>query len=139
MTLEEALLKLGLGITTGMLKDFLKNTFTGKSNITEAELKTAVNNFINICGANITSQKFIEFLANNGFINIKDSLIYANQSIIYQTDDFSNITIGENTESKTNKTSIRLGKGCSIKMGNNCAIVQNEDGSISFGTQKKID
>lgn len=135
MSVEEFLVRIGASVSGRFLYDFLRQVFYKRENMTREEFEREIESFIKINGGNINSEKLIEFLASDGFIDIKNSRIYAKQNIFYQTGDCSGIVLGSNTISSTDKSSIQIGKGCSIVMGNNTSIVQG-NGNISFYTGK---
>jgi len=133
MTLEQFLLQLGTGISASTIYDFLKGRFSKSKDINTEELKQELISFLNIKNAEIVAEKIISFMAANGDIEIKESKIFAKNSILYSSSKGTKFSL-EESKSETDKTKIDIGKKAKIEGQGGAQIRQNEDGSISFRT-----
>lgn len=131
MTLQDLLTSLGLNIASNAIYEFIKTFFAGKTNPTEEECKEALKAFLSIENAHIYSDKIIKFLAAKGDIIISGSSIFSGESITYESSSSTNFQIKNNTNSKTNHTSIEIGSGASIKGAGGASITQTDQG-ITF-------
>lgn len=132
MTLEQLLLELGLGITSNFIYGVIKNYIANKSNPTIEGLKETLISYIKIDSANVKADKIIQFLAENGDIIISDTHIYASKSIIMESNQNTKFDFGNNSSSKTNKSSIEAGNNCHIIGTGGARIEQDKEGNIKF-------
>lgn len=127
--LEELLLQLGLNISASAIYDFIKNRVS--SGASKDELQKDLASFLSINNAQIAAETIVEFLAQNGDIEIKGSKIFAKDSIVYSSAPMTKFTLADST-SHTNKTGIVVEGGAQIVGQGGGQMRQNEDGSISF-------
>jgi hypothetical protein len=121
---------LGLHVTGHFLYDKLKEVFSQSEKINKEELKQELGSYLYIENANIVAEKIIQFLADEGDIDIKGSEIYAKKSLLYSSKQNTSFSL-ENSKSFTDKTGVILNNGKIIGV-NGGGMSQNEDGSISF-------
>jgi len=133
MTPQDLLTSIGLNIASNAIYEFITTFFAGKTNPTQKEFKAALKAFLSIENADIYSDKIIDFLAANGDIIITGSSIFSGESITYKSSSATNFQIKNNTDSKTNYTSIEIGAGASIKGAGGASITQTDQG-ITFST-----
>lgn len=114
------------------LKEKLKSAQTNTD--IEAVFKDAVevidecaeNGDITVDGGLLEAIRGIRFDHSHGTVNIAGTTIKSNVLVTGgSTEATGKTTIGENTEMKSQGTSIQLGKGCSIQMSGNSRIVQS--------------
>lgn len=132
MTLEQLLLQLGINLSSSFVYDVVKSYFTKETNPTLEGLKSELSSRLNIANTSIKSDNIIQFLANNGDITISGSRIYASNSVIMASSRNTKFTFGNNSTSKTNKSSIEAGHGAQIQGQGGARIEQDEDGNIKF-------
>lgn|SRR3990167_3956518 len=132
MTLEQFLLQIGINLSSSFIYDVVKSYFTKEKNPTIEGLKTQLSSRLNIENANIKADNIIQFLADHGDINISGSQIYASKSIMMASSQDTKFTFGNNSTSKTDKTSIEAGHGAQIQGQGGARIIQDEDGTIKF-------
>jgi len=123
---------LGLHITGDFLYDRLKLIFSKSEKINREELKQQLGSYLSIENANIVAEKIIQFLADNGDIEIKGSEIYTKKALLYYSRQNTSFSL-ENSKSFTDKTGVVLNNG-KIIGANGGGMSQNEDGSITFRT-----
>ena len=130
--LESILLSMGINISSNLIWDFIKKNLSSKK--TKEELVKELSNYIGIEGAEIKSEKIIDFLIDKGKLCIENSIVYAKEGIEYKTNNKdSNITM-KNIVSATDNTRISVhGSGSYIRITGNAEITQNEQG-IKFST-----
>jgi len=122
---------LGIGIGANIVWDCLKRYIKNTTNPTKEGLKDALISELKIEGADIKAEKIISFLAENGDICISETKIYAKDRIEMGSARNASFSFGNDSISRTDKTSIEaIGKAKIIGKGNT-KIVQ-EDGSMSF-------
>ena len=130
--MDQLLLQLGMGITSNIVYDFLKNYFGNNPEVNKSQLENSLASFLNIQNANVVAEKIINFLAQNGDIRIDGTSIYANDSISMFSTKNTKFTFGNNSSSTTKNTKIEAGNGAFIQGRGGAGIKQNEDDSISF-------
>ncbi|MDD5529503.1 MAG: hypothetical protein PHX21_05675 [bacterium] len=135
MTLEQLLLELGINLSSSVIYDVVKGFFTKeKTAYTKEELTTEISSRLNIENASIKANNIIDFLAQNGDINISGSQIYASESITINSSQGTKFTLKNNSTSKTNKSSIETGHVGQIIGQDGAKIEQDRDGNIKLST-----
>lgn len=137
MSIETILAGLGVNIASSVVYDFLKGkiTATGANRTTvEAELQS----YLRVHGINVAASAVIGAFASHGLLSIQGSTLYAPDQITMGAGSNARFVFGNNSTSRTDRSSIDAGQGAFIE-GSNAAIVQNLDGSISFlvGEERK--
>ena len=137
MTLEQILLMLGVNIISGVsstgLYDWIKSFFKKKPNLEVTEFKVELQKRLDIENAEVASEKIIEFLAENGDIEILGSKIYAKESILLQSSERTEIQMKNGSSTHTDHTKIVVkGKG-SVRASGGATIEQSDKG-IKFST-----
>jgi hypothetical protein len=135
--LQFVLSNLGLNITANALYDFLKARLTG-AQVPKASFEADLQSFLRVHGATVSAATVIDMLASRGWLSIQGSYLYAPDQITLGAAQGAQFLFGNNSTSQTRNTAIQAGAGAFIQ-GSNAAIVQGEDGSISFfvGSDKK--
>ncbi len=121
------LLSLGINLSSNIIYDFIKLSISkGK---TRKEIIYDLSNYLQIEGADVKSEKIIDFLIDNGTLCIENSKIYSNEAINYHTSTVKSSIAIKNTTSKTDSTEISVnGNTAMIKMSGNAKIIQDEKG-----------
>lgn len=133
MDITTLLLNLGLNISSGVLSNIISSYFSHTDSPTRNGLKKLLVNELHIEGADIKSEKIIDFLAENGLIEIKDTHIFASRKIEFASTTGSSFIFGEDSVSETNGTKMETKGNARIVGKGNVKIVQDdEDGSIRF-------
>ena len=127
MDFETLLLSLGINLSSSIIYDFIKLSISkGK---TRKEIIHDLSNYLQIEGADVKSEKIIDFLIDNGTLCIENSKIYSNEAINYHTSTVKSSIAIKNTTSKTDSTEISVnGNTATIKMSGNAKIIQDEKG-----------
>lgn len=134
MTLDQILIQLGLGVTSSFIYERVRDYFSKNQNPTIEGLKNDLASHLSVENANVKADGIVEFLAKNGDIYISGSHIYASKSIIMDSSENTKFTFGNNSVSKTDKSSIEAGFGSQIVGNGGGKIEQDEDGNIKFST-----
>ena len=135
----EFLKSVGVSVSASLITDQIKSYLADNPNPTREGLEQHLQNKIDIDGLDIRATKIVDFLAERGVINISGTKIYSEQGIVMGTQD-GQLWFGDNSASRTKNTAIEAhGQGTGIKMTGNTAVVQHEDGSISFHVGKGSD
>ena len=121
--------QVGLGLATNAVYDLLKS-IAGKQ-VDQQALATEVQNRIDLHGVTMRAQTVISALAQNGYLSIQGSHIYASQSLIFGS-QIGGAIVGHNSSLRTDKTAITAGHSAFIETQGNAQVRQNPDGSISF-------
>ncbi|MCI5045095.1 MAG: hypothetical protein MRY72_10390 [Aquisalinus sp.] len=111
--------------------DFLKTRFQGKQIITIGELESALSDFLVINGIDAKADTVMNLLADQGVLQVENSNLHANKSLKISAGPNGLFVVGNNTTTSTDKTAIKAGGGAFMK-GQNAAVIQGEDGSVSF-------
>ena len=127
MDLGTFLVSLGINLSSSIIYDFIKLAISkGK---TRKEIIHDLSNHLQIEGADVKSEKIIDFLIDNGTLCIENSKIYSNEAINYNTSTSNSRIAIKNTVSKTDCTEISVnGNTATIKMSGNAKIIQDEKG-----------
>lgn len=136
MTLNELLSQLGLNIASNISTSFIEGLIRRyrDKNLTFDGLRNELVSHLNIENADIKADKIIQFLAENGNIDISSSQIYATKSIAISSSHNTKFSFGNNSTSRTDKSSIAVGHGAQIQGQGGGSIKQDEDGNIKFYT-----
>ncbi|OGC51630.1 hypothetical protein A2982_01990 [candidate division WWE3 bacterium RIFCSPLOWO2_01_FULL_39_13] len=134
MTLEQLLLQLALNISSTFIYDVVKGYFAKEKNPTIEGLKAELSLRLNIEGADIKSNNIIQFLAQNGDINVSGTQIYASKSVTMASSQGTQFTFGNNSKSSTGKSSIQARHGAQIHGQGDARMEQDEEGNIKFYT-----
>lgn len=126
---------LGVSVTTEILTNFLKKYFSERKSDNIAEFETELESFLQINGANIKASTAIEMFAAEGLLRIENSVLYAPDKITIGANKEAVFTLGHDSVSATDRTSIET-KGKSEIKGSNAEIEQKEDGSMVFKVGK---
>jgi hypothetical protein len=121
--------QLGLGLATNAIYDLLKGTAKGP--IDRESLAREVQNKIDLSGVKMRAETVITALAENGFLSIKGSHLYAAQSLVFGSTQGGAI-VGDGSSLQTARTATVAGPGAYVQTQGNAQISQNADGSISF-------
>lgn len=132
MTLEQFLLQIGINITSSFIYEKVRDYFTKESNPTIEGLTKELTCYLNIENADIQAKKIIQFLAEHGDINIVRSKIYASESIMMASSKSTKFTFGNDSSSRTDKSSIEAGRGAQIIGHGGARIEQDKEGNINF-------
>jgi len=132
MDLSNLLVSIGVNLTSDIIYDFVTNLFNKKESIDIAELKEGLTRFINIQGADIYAEKIINFFAEKGDIKISGTKVFAKNEIFLGSKANTKFSIGNNSESSTDKTRITTQGNARITGQGGAGIRQNPDGSIEF-------
>lgn len=132
MALDHLLIDLGVNISANVIYDVVKSYFAKESSPTREGLKSTISASLDIKNASIKAENIINFLAENGDIVISGSQIYASKSIMMASSKDTRFVFGNNSESKTDKSSIVAGHGAQIIGRRGAKIIQDEEGNISF-------
>jgi hypothetical protein len=132
--MENLFAQIGIGIISNQVSKLIGDFYNGVKNA--YDFKKELDDIIRMNGINVSSEKIIEILAANGIIEIRDSSIYAGQSVVLGSSGLGHSSFGNNSELRTDKSSINAGNGCFIQTNGNAFIKMGEDGSISFCTGK---
>jgi hypothetical protein len=124
------LTQLGLGVATNAIYDFLKKTLAEKQ-INSQQIVNEIQNQIKMHGVSVQADTVINALVQNGFLEINQSHLHANQRLIFGSSQGKAI-FGNNSTMTTNKTGILAGAGAFIETNGNAQVRHNPDGSISF-------
>lgn len=125
------LTSVGIHVASSAIYDGMKKIFS-TSNPTREELKQAISASLNIVNADIHAEQIINILAENGSITITGTHIFANKSIDMFSSKNTELSLGNNSTSETDKTKIEIkGNGRMVARGG-AGWRQNDDGSISF-------
>jgi hypothetical protein len=127
--LLNVLSQLGLGLATNGIYDLIKG-LAGKS-VSAQQVVGEIQNRINMTGVSMRAETVINALAQNGFLSIQQSHLYASQSIIFGSYQ-GGAVVGNNSSLKTDRTAIEAGTGAFVETQGNAQVRQNPDGSISF-------
>jgi hypothetical protein len=126
--------QLGLSLSASALYEIIKTQFSSTNTPTVDGLKTAIKNELEVSGISASADTVIEALAKSGILVIEGSTFYAPNSIIMGSKGSGEMTFGNNSTSRTDKTNIVAGQGATIKTKGNAQVRQNPDGSITFHT-----
>ena len=129
--IASGLQNLGYGIAANAAYDFLKTKFLGRSQITSAELQSAVSEFLAIHKVTANAATVMNLLATKGYLQVTQSHLHANDALSFGANAGARFVVGDQTKTTTSKTAIEAGQGAFIA-GSGAAVVQNADGSISF-------
>lgn len=126
---------LGLGLATNSIYDLLQAF--AKKQIDPQHLPTEVQNRINLHGVTMNAETVISALAQNGYLSIKNSHLYAAQSLIFGSEQ-GGAVVGNDSSLRTDRTAITMGGGAFMQSQGNAQVRQNSDGTITFhvGTGK---
>ncbi len=130
--MEQLLLQLGLGITSNVIYDLIKDFFSKNPKADKSQLQNRLASFLNIQNANVVADSIITFLAKNGDIRIEGTSIYANDSISMFSSQNTKFTFGNTSSSTTKNTRIEIGGGAFIQGQCGAGVKQNKDGSMVF-------
>lgn len=134
MTLEQFLLQIGMNVTASFLYEKVRNYFAKDPSPTIEGLTKELTCCLNITNADIQANKIIQFLAEHGDIHISGSKIYASESIVLASAKGTKFTFGNESTSRTDKSSIEVGHGSQIIGQGGGRIEQDKGGSIKFLT-----
>jgi hypothetical protein len=129
--IASAIADLGLGVAGSAVYDFLKRRFAGRSAVSEAELQSAIGDFLVIHGVNAQAATVMNLLAERGVLQVTASNLYANESLTMRASSGAIFSVGHGTTTRTAKTAIQADAGAFVT-GSGGAVVQNADGSVSF-------
>src|SRR5207302_9792027 len=87
--------------------------------------------YLKIENANIYAEKIINFLAQDGDIEIIGSEIFARKALHYSSRQNTSFSL-KNSISQTDKTIVNTSKNGNVIGRNGAQVNQNEDGSIDF-------
>jgi uncharacterized protein (DUF2164 family) len=132
MTFEQLLIQLGINVASSVIYDSLRGFAGENPNATFDQLKEYLASEISVEGADIKAEKIINFLAQNGSINIVNTDIHSNTGINYKSQEGTSIHIGGGISSTTPGTGIHVGNGASIRVSGGASIQQG-DGGMTFG------
>ena len=126
--------QIGLGLATNAIYDYLKSLKSVP--VDQKILKGEIQNLIELYKADVNAETVIQVIAESGFVSIRQSTIYAPNSIIFGSSGSGRSEMGDGSIMKTDRTAIVAGQGSFVKTTGNAHVQQNEDGSISFRTGK---
>ena len=127
------LMSYAVNISSAAIYDLIKIYFSNKTEAGIDDLQNELVSLIKVKNANVIAEKVISFLAENGDIMIDGSKIYSKDSIRYKSSKRAKFTIGNNTESTTQKTALFIEKGLVEGQGG-AEIEQDKDGNFIFKT-----
>lgn len=127
----QALPSIAAGITSNAAYDFLKSKFAGKQAIPEPEFKQAISDFLVLHGVKANAETVMTLLAERGVLQVTNANLHAKNALEFGASGNGRFVVGHNTKTSTDKTAIHAGQGAYIT-GQNAAVRQNPDGSISF-------
>lgn len=87
---------------------------------------------LKVIGATVVAQTAIDFFAERGDIEIRESDIHAKNSVWMRSAVGTKLTFGDGSSSATDRTRIDAGRGARIEMTGGASIEQDEDGNIKF-------
>ncbi len=123
--------QLGLGLATNAIYDVLKKAVTGHAERIQVEQQ--IEDCIRLHGITMKAATVIDAVAQNGFIAIQGSHLYAPSAIAFGS-QVGGAVVGHNSTLRTDKTAITAGAGAHMSTQGNAQVRQNPDGSISFHT-----
>ena len=121
----------GVNVAASAFWDFLKQSFSNKSQLDRATFERELTAFLQVHGANVKASTVIDMFAAQGLLSIKGSTLFAPNQITMGAGPESEFSFGYDSKSTTDRTEIETPGEAEIR-GRNAAIVQNPDGSISF-------
>ena len=131
MPIDTFLISLGINLTSNFLYDIIKSFLQRTPDPTVDELKAEIQKHLKIENSQIIAAKIIDFLANKGDIIISGSSVFARESISFQSSKNTKFQIKNGSSSKTDQTSISVGKSGIISGSGGATIEQSKDG-ITF-------
>lgn len=132
MTLEQLLFQLGINLASSFVYEKVRDYFKNGANPTVDGLKGELVSYLNIQDADIKAGKIVEFLAQKGDINISGTRVYASDSITMTSSRNTKFAFGDNSSSRTDKSSIKAGHGAQIVGQGGAKIEQDKDGNIKI-------
>lgn len=133
MSLDQLLASLGLNVASNALYEIVRRYARSTPTPTAAGLKRELTSALNVLNAEVAADRIIEFLAHTGTITISGTQIFAAERITMASRPGTRVSFGGGSISRTNTTSIEAGYGARVEMQGGAMIVQNPDGSITFG------
>lgn len=127
--LNALLSQLGLGLATNAVYDFLKG-FAGQET-SRQKLQVEIQNRIDLHGVSMSAETVIDALASNGVLQIRQSSLHGNQSLVFGSKG-GTASFGDNSVLSTSRTAIQTGSGAFMNTHGNAQVRQNSDGSITF-------
>lgn len=123
--------QLSLGLATNAIYDLLKLTAT--SSVERKQLEQQIENQIRLHGMTMDAATVIDAVAQNGFVSIQGSRLYAPSGMTFGS-QVGGAIVGNNSSLRTDKTAITAGADAHMTTQGNAQVRQNPDGSISFHT-----
>ena len=123
--------QLGLGLATNAIYDLLKLTATTPTD--RKQLEQQIENQIRLHGVKMEASTVIDAVAQNGFISIQGSHLYAPSAMTFGS-HVGGAIVGNNSTLRTDKTAITASADALMSTQGNAQVRQNPDGSISFHT-----
>lgn len=129
---------LGLGLATNAIYDLLKAL--PATAVDRQQIEGEVQDCMTLHGISMKAETVIDALAQNGFLSIQGSHLYAAQALAFGSQQGSAV-FGNNGTLRTDRTATVAGPGAFVQTQGNAQVRQNPDGSISFhvGDGGKID
>ncbi|MDA1348222.1 MAG: hypothetical protein O3A47_05055 [Chloroflexi bacterium] len=131
----EALQGFGISVSASAFFEFFRNYLRTRKSSDLKEFQDQFENFLSVEGVEVEAGSVIEMLAERGLLAIRNSQLYAPESITLAAGKDGEFRFGFDSESRTDTTAIKA-RGAAQIRGKNAAIVQNPDGSISFRVGK---
>ena len=131
MSIDTFLISLGINLTSNFLYDNIKSFLQRTPDPTVDELKVEIQKHLKIENLQIIAAKNIDFLANNGDIDISGSSVFARESISFQSSKNTKFQIKNGSSIKTDQTLIAVDKNDIISGSGGATIEQSKDG-ITF-------
>ncbi len=123
--------QLSLGLATNAIYDLLK--MTAASPVERKQLEQQIENQIRLHGVNMDAATVIDAVAQNGFISIQGSRLYAPTAIAFGSQG-GGAVMGNGSTLKTDKAAIVAGTGAHMVTQGHSKVQLNESGAITFHT-----
>lgn len=123
--------QLGLGLATNAVYDLLKLTVSSPAD--RSQIEKQIENQIRLHGINMKASTVIDAVAQNGFITIQGSHLYASSAMAFGS-QIGGAVFGNNSTLRTDQTAITAGSDAHMTTQGAAQVRQNPDGSISFHT-----
>lgn len=128
MELTDFLAQLGIATVKQLCSELFQYVKTKPSRVI---FDQTLSNMLLIHGAQIHSDKIINFLATEGYIELTDSYVQATEKLVISAQKYGFFKIGENTRVGTDSSYMTTGYGASAQGSGNARIDFNDKG-ITF-------
>jgi hypothetical protein len=130
-TFAGVLRDLGINLSASLIFEFLKKKFGTHQSVEKAAFEQELSAFLKVHGVTAEAATVIKAFADSGFLSIKESHLIAPEGVLIGAGAGGRFSFGENSSSRTAKTSIHASGNARVE-GGNAAVSQNADGSIDF-------